>query len=130
MNKMIFALALVSGFAAHAAQVPAFKCQVPSATPSVTATLSVSDSEAMDYVTLDLNDKGAATLFIQMEKGSFQKQVDAGGFTSLILDEKFAQGPDGVIRNAGLMALGLDQGKWGGILSARGNVYPLECTKL
>jgi hypothetical protein len=131
MNKLIFGLILVSGFAAHAAQVPKFKCSVPATpTPTVTATISVSDSEAVDYVTVDLNDKGVSTLFMQLEKDSFQKQIDAGGLTTLILDEKFSQGTDGVIREAGLLGLGLDAGKWSGILSVRGNVYPLACEKL
>lgn len=130
MNKLVFALALVSGFAAHAGQVPAFKCEVPAVPVAVTATISVSDNEPADFVTLDLNDKGTTTLFIQMEKGSFKSQIDAGGMTTLILEDKFAQGADGVIRNSGLLGLGLDQGVWSGVLSVRGNVYPLQCTKL
>ncbi|MBK9324087.1 MAG: hypothetical protein IPM97_14275 [Bdellovibrionaceae bacterium] len=133
MKKLIFAMILTTSFSAFAAQVPMFKCQVgnASAQPTVTATISVSDNESIDFVTIDLNDKGVSTLFMQLEKGSVQKQVDGGSFTTLILDDKFSQGEDGVIRNAGILGLGLDQaGVWSGLLSVRSNIYMLECQKL
>jgi len=130
MKKAIFGLALLTGISAHAAQVPAFKCLVPAKTSTVTITVSVSDDESIDYVTIDVNDKSTSTLFMQMEKGSFQKQVDAGGITTLVLDEQFQQGDDGVIRNAGILGLNNNNGKWSGLLSAKSNVYPLDCTKL
>ncbi|MBS1969939.1 MAG: hypothetical protein JSU04_06505 [Bdellovibrionales bacterium] len=130
MKKAIFGLALLAGFSAHAAQVPVFKCTVPAKTSTVTVDIAVSDSEAVDFVTIDVNDKSVSNLFMQMEKGSFQKQVDAGQVTTLALGDQFQQGDDGVIRDAGVLAVGLDNGKWSGLLSAKGNVYPLECTKL
>lgn len=130
MKKLIFAVALLAGFSASAAQVPAFKCQVDGKTPTVVVTVSVSDNESVDFVTVDVNDKGTTTLFMQMEKGSFAQGVAAGSVTTLVLGEQFSQGDDGVIRDAGIMALGLDNGAWGGLLSAKGNIYPLTCTKL
>lgn len=130
MKKVIFSLALLAGFSAHAAQVPAFKCTVPSKNPTVTIDVAVSDNESVDFVTVDLNDKTKASLFMQMEKGSFQKQIDAGSLTTLVLGEQFSQGDDGVIRDAGILGLGLEAGQWSGLLSVKGNVYPLECTKL
>ena len=130
MKKAIFGLALLAGFSAHAAQVPVFKCTVPAKTSTVTVDIAVSDSEAVDFVTIDVNDKSVSNLFMQMEKGSFQKQVDAGQVTTLALGDQFQQGDDGVIRDAGVLAVGLDNGKLSGLLSAKGNVYPLECTKL
>ncbi len=130
MKKAIFGLVLLAGFSAHAGQVPAFKCTVPANTPAVTVDIAVSDNETVDFVTVDVNDKSVSNLFMQMEKGSFQKQVDAGQVTTLVLGDQFQQGDDGVIRDAGVLALGLDNGKWSGLLSARGNVYPLECAKL
>lgn len=130
MKKAIFGLALLAGFSAHAAQVPVFKCTVPAKTSTVTVDIAVSDSEAVDFVTIDVNDKSVSNLFMQMEKGSFQKQVDAGQVTTLALGDQFQQGDDGVIRDAGVLAVGLDNGKWSGLLSAKGNVYPLDCTKL
>ncbi len=130
MKKIILAIVLTTSASAFAAQVPKFKCQVPAAQVSVTATISVSDNENIDFVTVDLNDKGVSTLFMQLEKGGFQAQVDGGGLMTLVLDDKFAQGSDGVIRNSGILALGLDQGVWSGLLSVRSNMYPLECQKL
>lgn len=130
MKKVVFALALLAGFSAHAAQVPAFKCSVPAKTSTVTVNIAVSDNESVDFVTIDVNDKTTANLFMQLEKGSFQKQVDAGQLTTLALGDQFQQGDDGVIRDAGVLALSLDAGKWSGLLSAKGNVYPLDCTKL
>lgn len=130
MKKAIFALALLAGISANAAQVPAFKCMVPAKTSTVTVNVAVSDSESVDFVTIDVNDNTTTNLFMQLEKGSFQKQVDAGGLTTLALGDQFQQGDDGVIRDAGILALGLDNGKWSGLLSAKGNVYPLQCTKL
>lgn len=130
MKKAIFALALLAGFSANAAQVPAFKCMVPAKTSTVTVNVAVSDSESVDFVTIDVNDKTTTNLFMQLEKGSFQKQIDTGSLTTLALGDQFQQGDDGVIRDAGILALGLENGKWSGLLSAKGNVYPLECTKL
>lgn len=130
MKNVIFALALLAGISAQAAQVPAFKCMVPANAPSVSVNISVSDNESVDFVTVDLNDKAKVNLFMQMEKDSFKKQVDAGQLTTLVLGDQFQQGNDGVIRDSGILALGLENGKWGGLLSAKGNVYPLDCTKL
>ncbi len=130
MKKAIFGLVLLAGVSAQAAQVPAFKCTVPAKNPTVTINVAVSDSESVDFVTIDVNDKTTANLFMQMEKGSFKTQVDAGQLTTLALGEQFKQGDDGVIRDAGIFAISLDSGKWSGLLSAKSNVYPLECTKL
>lgn len=130
MNKLVFSLVIFAGFAAQAAQVPVFKCTVPGKVSSVTVNVAVSDSESVDYVTVELNDKGASTLFMQNAKGSFQKQVDAGSVTTLVLGDQYAQGDDGVIRDAGIMAIGLENAKWTGILSVNDAVYPLDCTKL
>jgi hypothetical protein len=130
MKKVIFGLVLLMGFSAHAAQVPTFKCIVPAKTSTVTVNIAVSDSESVDFVTIDLNDKTNSILFMQMEKDGFQKQVNAGQITTLALGDQFQQGDDGVIRDAGVLALGLDNGKWSGLLSVKGNVYPLDCTKL
>lgn len=130
MKKTIFGIALLAGFSANAAQVPAFKCIVPAKTSTVTVNVSVSDSEPVDYVTVDLNDKSTSSLFMQLEKGSFQKQIDAGSVTTLVLDSSFNQGDDGVIRSAGVLAIGLENAKWTGLLSVQNNVYPLDCTKL
>jgi hypothetical protein len=132
MKKLIFALVIAAGFSAQAAQVPVFKCEVPaqSGAATVTATIAVSDNEPVDYVTLELNDKSVGTLFTQMDKGAFAQAVASGNVTSLILDEQFEQGADGVIRNAGIFSVGLDNGQWNGLLSARGNIYPFNCTKL
>ncbi|WP_413289960.1 hypothetical protein [Bdellovibrio sp. HCB337] len=130
MNKSVFALILLAGLSSQAAQVPVFKCTVPGKVSSVTVDVAVSDSEAVDYVTVDLNDKGASKLFMQNAKGSFQKQVDAGSVTTLVLGDQYSQGDDGVIRDAGILGLGLENGKWTGILSVNDAVYPLDCTKL
>ena len=131
MKKMIFAAALFVGFSAQAAQVPAFKCSVPGkVTSTVAVEIAVSDSEAVDFITVNLNDKGMINLFSQLEKGGFKTQVDAGAITSLVLGEQFSQGDDGVVRDAGVLALGLENAKWTGLMAVKGNVYPLECTKL
>lgn len=130
MKKMIFALTLLAGFSVHAAQVPAFKCTVPGKVSTVTVDVAVSDNESVDFVTVSLNDKGITNLFMQLQKGSFKTQVDAGSVTTLVLGEQYSQGDDGVIRDAGILGLSLDAGKWTGLLSVKSNVYPLDCTKL
>ncbi|HEY8272782.1 MAG TPA: hypothetical protein VIG33_17950 [Pseudobdellovibrionaceae bacterium] len=133
MKKTIFAMTLLAGFSTHAAQVPVFKCNVPvkTSTPTVSVNVSISDNESVDYITVQLNDKTATNLFMQLEKGSLQKQITAGGVTTLVLGDQFSQGADGVIRDGGVLGLGTDtSGKWSGMLAAKGNVYPLECTKL
>lgn len=130
MTKIIFSLVLLAGVSASAAQVPAFKCTVEGKTPTVVINVSVSKDESIDFVQVDVNDKGLSTLFMQMEKGAFEAGVTAGSVTTLVLGEQFSQGDDGVIRDAGIMALGLEKGAWGGLLSAKGNIYPLSCTKL
>ncbi|RYZ76047.1 MAG: hypothetical protein EOP06_31695 [Proteobacteria bacterium] len=131
MNKLVFALVLVSGFAAQAVQVPLFKCAITGATePTVNLTISVSNDESIDFLTVDLVDKDVtSTLFMQNEKGTVAQQVEAGGLMTLLLNDGFAQGADGVIRNAGIMSLSKEEDKWGGLLSMNGNMYPLECTK-
>jgi hypothetical protein len=131
MKNTIFAIAFLAGFSAHSAQVPVFKCTVPAKTSTVTVDVAVSDNEAVDFVTVNLNDKTTINLFMQNEKGSFQKQIDAGSVTTLVLGDQFKQGDDGVIRDGGVLGLGTSTtGNWSGLLSAKGNVYPLECTKL
>jgi len=130
MNKMIFAFTLLAGLSAHAAQVPVFKCTVPGKVSTVTVDVAVSDSESVDFVTVSLNDKGTTNLFMQLQKGSFKTQVDAGSVTTLVLGDQFAQGDDGVIRDGGVLGLGLENNKWTGLMAVKGNVYPLACTKL
>jgi hypothetical protein len=131
MKKAIFSIVLlVAGFSAHAAQVPVFKCSVPAKISTVTVDVAVSDNEPVDFVTVSLNDKTATSLFMQLEKGSFQKQIATGGVTTLVLGEQFSQGDDGVIRDGGILALNLEaSGKWAGLMSVKGNVYQLDCTK-
>jgi hypothetical protein len=130
MKKIFFAIALLMGFSAHAAQVPVFKCTVPAKTSTVTVNIAVSDNEAVDFVTVELNDKTTSSLFIQLEKGSVQKQIAAGGLTTLVLGASYSQGDDGVIRDAGIFGIGTDtSGKWSGMLSVKGNVYPVECVR-
>jgi hypothetical protein len=130
MKKMIFAFALLAGFSAHAAQVPVFKCTVPGKVSTVTVDVAVSDSESVDFVTVSLNDKGTTNLFMQLQKGSVKTQVDAGALTTLVLGDQFVQGDDGVIRDGGVLGLGLENNKWTGLMAVKGNVYPLACTKL
>ncbi len=131
MKKTIFAIALLSFFSAHAAQVPVFKCLVPAKTSTVTVDVAISDNQAIDYVTVDLNDKTVTNLFMQLEKGSLEKQINDGSITTLVLGNQFSQGDDGVIRDSGLLGLGVGaSGKWIGLLSVKSSVYPLECTKL
>jgi len=130
MNKMILGFLLLAGVSTQAAQVPVFNCTVPGKPSTVTLEVAVSDNESVDYVTVTLNDKGAINLFTQMEKGGAQKQVAAGNLGTLVFGEQISQGDDGVLRDSGILSLSQDAGKWNGLLSAKGSVYPLECTKL
>lgn len=133
MKKAIFAITLLAGLSTQAASVPAFKCTVPSKTGTSTVSLSISvtDTGSADYVLLELNDKAAINLSMQLERGSFKKQIDEGGIAMLVLGDQFTHGDDGVVRGGGLLGLGLNaSGKWAGMLAVNSNVYPLDCTKL
>lgn len=130
MKKMILGLSLFFSFSSQAGQMPVFKCQVPAKTPTVTIEIAVSDSESVDYVSVDINDKETTNLFIQMEKGQFKALAKTGNISAMVLGNAIQQGEDGVIRDAGLLSLGQEAGKWTGLLTVSNNIYPLECTKL
>ncbi|MGZ3742223.1 MAG: hypothetical protein ACXWRE_00740 [Pseudobdellovibrionaceae bacterium] len=134
MKTTIFAITLLTGFSTYAAQTPLFKCSVPvksSKATAVNVNVSLSEGDTSDTVIVELSDKSNINLSMQVEKGSIQKQITSGGVTTLVLGDQFVQSDDGVIRDGGVLALGTDaQNKWNGILAVKGNVYPLECTKL
>jgi len=128
MKSVIFALSLILGTSAMAANTSLFKCVVPSDTKAVTVNIDIGDDASADFVTVTLNEKsGASTFFSQNDKGSVNTQIQAGNFNMLALTEKSAQ-VDGVIQSSGFLALASSNNAFSGFLAANGNIYPLQCT--
>jgi hypothetical protein len=104
-------------------------CQVSNGTVVVTLQVTLGDDQSIDFLTINLNEKsGQSVFFSQFEKGEFAKQIASNSLNVLALTEQTAQ-PDGVITNAGFMALGKadDSAAFTGFLAAKGNIYPLNC---
>lgn len=128
MKSMVFALSLILGSSAMAANTSLFKCVVPSDSKAVTLNIDIGDDTSADFVTVTLNEKsGVSTFFSQNDKGSVNTQIQGGNFNMLALTEKSAQ-VDGVIQSSGFLALAANNGAYSGFLAANGNVYPLQCT--
>ena len=132
MKSVIFA-SLLLGSAAMADN-SLLKCTVPAqksgATP-VSANLTIGDDQSADFVTLNLTEAaGPSQFFAQMKKGEAGQQISQGGLQFMALTEQTAQGDDGVITNTGLFAVNTDsKGGFTGLFIAKGNIYPLNCTK-
>lgn len=127
--KMILAAAtLLIGTSAFA-DTNITTCVVPSETNAVTLNVVLADDQSVDFVTVNLVEKSAASMFFsQMDKGTVAQQIQAGFLNVLALTEKTNQ-VDGVITNTGFLALSQEAGgKFSGFLAAKGNIYPLDCT--
>ncbi|QDK36557.1 hypothetical protein [Bdellovibrio sp. NC01] len=129
MKSLILASLLIGSSAF--ADTTLFNCVVPAQTPSVKATVVLADDQSADFVTLTVVEKkGTSTFFFQGDKGSVTEQVKAGSLQFLAMTEQSAQGADGVIVNTGLFSINADQkGAFSGLLLAKGNIYPLSCSK-
>jgi hypothetical protein len=131
MKKMfVSAMVLVSSTAF--ADVTLFNCTVPAQnTSAVSMTIEMGEDAGADFVTFTLNEKSAqAGFFTQQAKGTFADQIANGYFSSIIFGENFSQ-VDGVIVDSGLISLQKEADKvFSGVLSAKGNLYPLVCNQL
>lgn len=105
-------------------------CSVPvqNAASEVSMTVTLMGDLSADFVLFNVNDKGTTfRLFTQTTKGTVANGLSQGSLAFLVLEENFASDA-GVIRNSGFLALNKkDDGTFGGLLSARGNIYPLSC---
>lgn len=131
MKKLIAAALVLVGSSAMA-DTTLFNCVVPSNTNSVTLTVTKADDTSVDYVIASLNEKsGSSDFFNQMDPGTVDAQLANGFLQMLALTERSAQDPnDGVITNTGFLTLNAEKdGSFSGILFAKGNIYPLACTK-
>lgn len=127
MKKMVLASLLLASSSAFADKT-VFDCVVPSEPVAVTMSITLGDDQSADFITMTLNEKtGASTFFSQIDKGQLAQQMGEGFVNLLALTEQTGQ-PDGVITNAGFMALSKDDsGLFTGFLAAKSNIYPLNC---
>lgn len=130
MKKLILSAAVMFlASAAQAAETTLFKCVVDNNPVVVSMNITVSAESSADFVTMSLTEKaGKTTFFAQMEKGEIDQQLKQGYFNSIAMTEKTNQ-VDGVIVNTGFLALNQDGNAWGGLLIAKGNIYPFSCQK-
>lgn len=130
MKKMIAtALLLVSSSAF--ADTTLFNCTVPAQSKSVVSmTIELGADASSDFVTFTLNEKSAQSImFTQQDKGTFADQITNGYFSTIVFGESFGQ-VDGVITDSGIISLQKEADKvFSGILSAKGNIYPLVCNQ-
>lgn len=128
MKMFLAAATLLIGTSAFA-DTNIVTCVVPSETNSVVLSVDQADDQSVDFVTVNLVEKSATSMFFsQMDKGTIAQQMQAGFLNVLALTEKTNQ-VDGVITNTGFLALSMESaGKFSGFLAAKGNIYPLDCT--
>ncbi len=129
MKTLVLASLLISSSAF--ADTTLFNCTVPSSTNSVKATFVMADDQSSDFITLNLVEKSGTTQFYtQGDKGSLTAQIGQGFLQFMAMTEKTGQTAEGVIVNTGFVALSKEaDGTFGGFLTAKGNIYPLACTK-
>ena len=110
--------------------VKKLSCHVPiqDTVPRVQLDISLANDTSVDFITLNLSGPNLKeTLFIQMEKGSLEKQLTAGTLGLLVLQEGASQ-ENGVIKKSGFLALSkAETEEFTGMLAALGNIYPLIC---
>ncbi|MEN0058492.1 MAG: hypothetical protein AAGB31_06635 [Bdellovibrio sp.] len=126
MKKMILAMMLIGSSAM--ANTTLFKCVVPES-KSVSLNIELADDQSVDFVIVNLKEgNGQSVFFSQLDKGSVSEQLKQGSLSFLALTEQSAQ-VDGVIVNTGLLSLEVAGNAAEGLLLAKGNIYPLSCTK-
>lgn len=107
-----------------------FLCQVPVDTDEsvVNLEMTIGDDLSLDFVTITLNDlKQSYIFFTQLPKGQLAKDIKSGQLEYLVLTEETAQS-EGVVRQSGYLMISKDDtGNFSGLISAVGNVYPLNC---
>lgn len=128
--KALVLVSLLIGSSAFA-DTTLFNCAVPSKTNVVKATVLMADDQSNDVIIVNLVEKtGTTQLYTQGDKGSMTGQIAQGYLQFMALTEQTAQSADGVILNTGFFALSKDdKGIFSGFLTAKGNIYPLSCTK-
>lgn len=128
-----------SAFADTTAPAPApagpkdvLSCQVAvaGAQPQVSVTMTLQGDVSADFLIVTINDKGQTfRMFTQMAKGEVDAKLSQGGLVLMLLEDTFTQDA-GVIRNAGIAVVNLDeQGMFSGLLMAHSNIYPITCKK-
>jgi hypothetical protein len=129
MKKMILSTLVLLSASASMATTQNLHCTVPSDKVAVKMEIELSAEASVDYVTMNLVDaKSTSVFYSQMEKGQIADQLKNGFLQLLAMTDSTAQGTDGVIVNAGFLALGKEaDGSFSGFLSAQGNIYPLAC---
>ncbi|MFP5520268.1 MAG: hypothetical protein ACLGGX_10210 [Bdellovibrionia bacterium] len=129
MKNLVFASTLLFATSAFA-ETTLFKCMVPAETPAVTLEVTKGDDVSIDFVTVQVVTKSTSfVLFNQLDKGAADQMVKAGEFSMMVLGEQFGQ-VDGVIKDAGLIQISqTSPGVYEGFLLAKGDIYPLACTK-
>lgn len=107
-----------------------FACSIANGTeaPAVNLSLSLIQDADADFLVVDVNDKGTEfRMFAQGSKGEVESGITQGALVFLLFEESLEQDA-GVVRNAGLIVLQkADATSFSGLLSARGNLYPLTC---
>ncbi|MDG0817050.1 hypothetical protein [Bdellovibrio svalbardensis] len=129
MKKLILASLLIGSSAF--ADTTLFNCVVPSQSNSVKATLVMADDQSADFITVNLVEKkGTTQFYTQGDKGTLTAQIEQGFLQFMAMTEQTGQTAEGVIVNTGFLALSKDDtGAFSGFLTAKGNIYPLSCTK-
>lgn len=128
--SVLFTAAIaLAGTSAFAQSKEVLGCQVPNqgGASQVSLNMSVYLDSSQDFVVVDVNDKGTTfQMFNQLQAGELANAVQAGQIGFLLAEEGVGQDA-GVLRNAGFIILSKNQTGFEGFLSAKGNIYPLEC---
>lgn len=128
-NTIVIALGLLS--ASAFADTTLFNCSIPSQKNTAKLKINLIEDQSADFLTVDLVEKSGTTQFYnQMNKGDATLSVEKGFLQILALTEKSSQNDEGIVLNSGFLALfkGEDE-TFTGLLAAKGNIYPLSCTK-
>lgn len=142
MKNIIVAVLLTTAFQVHASALESqdvvttnftkLDCVVPlkDAAPVVHVDVALANDTSVDFVTVTITGrKSNDVLFVQVEKGSVDAQLDQNGLSLMLIQEGVSV-EDGVIKKAGVLSLQKDaDGKFNGAMLALGNIYQLSCTR-
>jgi hypothetical protein len=128
MKSLVLSALVFFSATASMAATTTLNCQVPATKVAVKMTIELSPEASVDYVTMTLVEpKGTTQFFAQLDPGEIDNQLKQGFLQMLAMTEQTGQ-VDGVIVNTGFLALGKEAaGGMSGFLSAKGNIYPLNC---
>lgn len=129
MKLSILALVTTLSLSAFAAEKPLLSCTVPmeGGTSNVSLNLTLTADTSADFVKATLIDGQTTTsFFTQLKKDEAMTQLKAGSMGLFLVSETSRQ-DNGVLRNGAFMGIAKNNEAFSGLLSAQGNLYPLQC---